>query len=326
MPLLLAADVGGTKTLVGLYDAETHPPSACDVDQVRTRDFEGLVPLVAAFLKGRETEVSAACVGLAGPVHRQRARLTNVPWLVSAQELKDHFSLPRVHLLNDVAAAACALSTLRKDQCETLQAGQPDPGGNKALVAPGTGLGEALVHKVAGRPVPVASEAGHADFPARTLREWALVSVLTAQRGRTSLEDVLSGPGLVNIFRFCHGDQACSAIPTATPADELPAAVTHEGISGRCERCAEALELFVSALGAEAGNLGLRGFATGGVFVGGGIAPRILPALRRASFIEAFQSKAPMDALLRAMPVAVITEPKAVLLGAAAAAQQLSSL
>ncbi len=326
MPWLLAADVGGTKTLVGLYDSETHPPTPGDVEQVRTKDFEGLVPLIATFLKGRETQVSAACVGVAGPVHKQRARLTNVPWQVSGQELTAHFRLPMVHLLNDVAAAACALGTLRSDQCETLQAGQPDAIGNKVLVAPGTGLGEALVHEVANGLVPVASEAGHADFPARTPRERELVSVLTAKRGRASLEDVLSGPGLANLFRFCHGDQSCPAIPASTAADELPAAVTNEGLSGRCECCAEALALFVSALGAEAGNAGLRGFATGGVFIGGGIAPRILPALRRAGFIDAFRSKAPMDTLLRAMPVAVITEPKAVLLGAAVAAQQLSRL
>lgn len=323
MSQVLAVDVGGTKTLVGLYDEGSHPPRLDDSHQVRTRDFHSLTAIVSAFLRGREGRVSAACIGVAGPVRHQQSQLTNVPWHVSAAELSDQFGFRKLLLLNDVAAAACALSALGDDQVEMLQAGVPEAQAGKALISPGTGLGEAVVHEIAGRLVPVASESGHADFAARTTREWELVRSLTQQRGRASLEQVLSGSGLCNLFHFCHDGQRCGTVTATTSNDLLPAEVTRSGLLGRCDRCVEAVQLFVAALGSEAGNLALRGFATGGLYLAGGIVPHLLPALRQAPFLDAFHSKPPMTALLQSIPVAVVAEPQAVLLGAAIAAQQL---
>src|SRR5581483_3399659 len=193
--------------------------------------------------------------------------------------------------------------------------------GSGALIAAGTGLGEAMLHNVGGRFVPAASEGGHADFAARTQREIALVEELTRVYGRVSNERVISGHGLVNIFRFTHGTQdvnkACPVIGPGVDQAELPAHITHAALERRCEQCVEALDIFVEAYGAEAGNLALRAVATAGVYLGGGIAPKILPALERGGFMDAFRSKDPMVDLLRTLPVRVILNQQAVLLGAA---------
>ena len=200
------------------------------------------------------------------------------------------------------------MPTLTGDQLAVIRPGSPEADGNAALIAPGTGLGETLLHKVGGRFVPAPSEAGHADFAARTGREADLARALIARFGRASYEQVISGPGLVNIHRFVHGDAGCGAVPPDTPAADQPALIARSGLERRCAGCVEALELFVGALGAEAGNLGLRSVATAGVYLGGGIPPKILPALRTPTFLDAFRSKAPMGALVDAMPIAVILE------------------
>ena len=326
MAFLLAGDVGGTKTLVGLFDATTQPPAPTDIARFATLDYDGLTEVVETFLAGRRHEIAAACFGVAGPVRGQIADLTNVPWRIEAATLADRFSIPRVRLLNDVTAMAHAIPTLSDDQLEILHPGDPSVDGNAALIAPGTGLGEAVLHSVEGRLVPAASEAGHADFAARTPRELELVRSLTAQFGRVSYETVLSGPGLVHLHRFVHESGSCAAVPSGTPTANRPALITAAGISGECAGCVETIDMFVSALGAEAGNLGLRSVATAGVYIGGGIPPQILPALRRPAFLDAFLAKAPMQRVVETMPVAVILAPDAALLGAAVAASHLRAI
>jgi glucokinase len=215
--------------------------------------------------------------------------------------------------------------------------------GNIAVIAAGTGLGEGMLLNVDGRLVPGQSEGGHADFAARTPRELEMVGALAQVYGRVSAEHILSGPGLVNVYRFTHGTleradvfggerlgapaaavipPTCPAVGTVGDASDLPARITASALASRCAQCVETLELFVSAYGAEAGNIGLRVVATAGVYVGGGIAPRILPALRNGRFIEAFRAKAPLDGLVSRMPVAVILNSKSGLLGAAVHANQ----
>jgi glucokinase len=199
----------------------------------------------------------------------------------------------------------------------TLQAGVTDADGNAALIAPGTGLGEAMLARVRGRLEPSPSEGGHADFAARTPREVELLEWITARYGRADCERVISGPGLVNIHRLTHRTP-CAA---ADPDDPRAAALISEAAIGhRCPSCVEALSLFVGALGAEAGNLALRAVATAGVYLGGGIPPKILPALRSEGFLDAFRAKAPLGALVAAVPVHVITCADPGLLGAAVAA------
>ena len=324
--MLLAGDVGGTKTLLGLYAGGTPAPQPQAVRRFSTLEFGGLAELVTAFLGGVgwRGPLEAACFGVAGPVRGQVCQLTNVPWRVDARRVGEELAIPRVALLNDLAALAHAVPTLAGDQLAVIRPGAADAAGNAALIAPGTGLGETLLHRVGDRFVPAPSEAGHADFAARSDREAALAHALTARFGRASYEHVISGPGLVNIHRFVHGDAGCGALPPDAPAADQPALISRAGLGRRCPGCAEALDLFVGALGAEAGNLGLRSVATAGVYLGGGIPPKILPALRTPTFLDAFRAKAPMEALVDAMPIAVILEPHGALLGAAIAAQRLA--
>ena len=324
--MLLSGDVGGTKTLLGLYAAGTTRPTARDVRRFTTLEFDGLASIVDEFLRvaGPANGIKAACFGVAGPVRGQVAQLTNVPWRVNAPEIAARFSIPRVRLLNDLAAMGHAVPVLTSEQLAVLQPGERIASGNAALIAPGTGLGEALLHNIGGHFVPSPSEGGHADFAARTRREIQLVEALTDRFGRASYELVVSGPGLVNLHQFVHGGKGCPALPADTLAGDRPAQISSAGLERRCAGCAETLDLFIAALGAEAGNLGLRSVATSGVYLGGGIPAKILPALRTPTFLDAFRAKAPMHALVAAMPVSVILEEHAALLGAAVAAKGLS--
>jgi glucokinase len=329
--MLLAGDVGGTKTLLGLFrPGAGDRPQPSVVREFATLDFDSLGELVDAFFDDvGEQPIRAACVGAAGPVTGLVARLTNVPWLVDAGRLAERLDDCPVALLNDLEAMAYAVPLLDDDELAVLQEGVPAPNGNAALIAAGTGLGEALLHNVDGRFVPSASEGGHSDFAARTPRELALVAELTRMYGRVDNERVISGPGLVNLFRFTHGSQdlarACRAIGPATDPADLPAEIYRTAMARRCEQCAEALDMLLEAYGAEAGNHALRSAATAGIYLGGGIAPKILPALERGTFIAAFCDKEPLTAMLRTMPVYVILNPQAGLIGAAIRAAEIAS-
>jgi len=329
--MFLAADVGGTKTLVGLFRQGRERPESQVIREYATLDFDNLDEIVAAFLDETGTRsVDAVCIGVAGPVSGLVARLTNVPWLADASVVADRLGDCPVHLMNDLEAMAYAVAVLEPEELAVLQDGVAVPTGNAALIAAGTGLGEALLHNVGGRFVPSASEGGHADFAARTPRELALVAELARVHGRVDVERIISGPGLVNLFRFTHGtqdlDKACRVVGPDVDHFELPAAITASAIGGRCEQCAESLEIFLEAYGAEAGNLALRSVATAGVYVGGGIAPKILPALENGTFMDAFRDKEPMVDLLRTLPVTVILNPAAGLLGAAVRAVSLQTV
>jgi len=327
--MLLAADVGGTKTLLGLYSSSA--PDARPRPQVMrefvTLDFDSLEDLVLTFVEETNANgIEAVCVGVAGPVTGLAARLTNVPWIADASFAADQFSCP-VRLVNDLEAMATAVPVLDRDELAVLQEGIAVPNGNAAVIAAGTGLGEALLHNVNGRFIPSATEAGHSDFAARTPRELQLVEELSRIHGRVDIERIISGPGLINLFRFTHGaaggTASCHAIDSGIEPSEMPAAISRSALEGRCDRCGEALELFVEAYGAEAGNLALRSVATAGVYVGGGIAPKILPALQDGRFIDAFRDKSPLADLLRTIPVAVILNHAAALLGAAVCASEI---
>jgi len=329
--MLLASDVGGTKTLVGLFRQAGDRPESRVIREYATLDFDNLEEIIEAFLDETGTRsVDAVCVGVAGPVTGLVARLTNVPWLADASGLAGRFGDCPVQLLNDLEAMAYAVPVLEPDELVVLQEGVAVPTGNAALIAAGTGLGEALLHNVRGRFLPSASEGGHADFAARTQREIALVQELTRIHGRVDVERVISGPGLVNLFRFTHGTQdlrkACRVLGPDVETVDLPAAITATALDDSCEQCAEALDMFVDAYGAEAGNLALRSVATAGVYIGGGIAPKILPALESGLFMQAFRDKEPMVDLLRTLPVTVILNPAAGLVGAAVRAASLQTV
>jgi glucokinase len=328
--MLLAGDVGGTKTLLGLFRPGPDRPAPRVVREYGTLDFDSLDDIVRTFLEETGTSrVDAVCIGVAGPVTGLVARMTNVPWVGDASRIGEQLGDCPVQLLNDLEAMASAVPSLEPDELAVLQEGVPVPTGNAALIAAGTGLGEALLHNVNGQFVPSPSEGGHADFAARTPRELAFVQEMARIHGRVECERVISGPGLVNLFRFTHGTQdlrrACRALGPDVDASDLPAAISTAALENRCEQCVEALDMFVEAYGAEAGNLALRCVATAGLYVGGGIAPKILPALEDGLFLSAFRDKEPLEDMLRMMPVTVILNPAAGLLGAAVKASSLVS-
>jgi glucokinase len=322
--LLLAGDIGGTKTLLGLFERAPGRPRPVMVRSFGTLDYDDLPGMIAVFFRevGTPAErVDAASFGVAGPVLDDRATLTNVPWRVDARSVARTFGFHHVHLLNDLQAMAHSVPVLTGPEVFALQEGEAVPGGNIAIIAAGTGLGEALLNDVDGRRVPSPSEGGHADFAARTEREMALVRDVTARYGRADVEHVISGRGLRNIHRVAHREPCREVADLEDPA--TPAIITTAALERRCAGCIETLDMFVEAYGAEAGNLALRSVATGGVFVGGGIAPKILPALTTGAFIRAFCAKPPLDAMLRAMPVKVILNEEAGLLGAAVFANSI---
>jgi glucokinase len=333
--MLLAADVGGTKTLLGLFARAPERPTRIEVGEFITLDYDDLAPMIREFLKANGLEaraIEAATFGVAGAVTDQVARLTNVPWVVDAAAVTPAAGIRRVHILNDLEAMAHSVAILEPSELAILQQGVAQPTGNAAVIAAGTGLGEAFLHNVDGRFIPGASEGGHADWGARTPREIEMLAVLTRVYGRCSVEHVICGPGLVNIYQFTHDAfgsreyvtpaafvpaRPCAGIGAIGDPADLPAAISQAALEKRCPRCVESLDMFVAAYGAEAGNLALRTVATAGVYVGGGIAPKILPALESGAFVDAFRSKEPLSAFVATIPIAVILNSEAGLLGAA---------
>jgi len=317
--MILAGDIGGTKTLLGLFDTAPVRPRAIAVESFGTLDFDDLPSMIAVFLQRAGTARGAihrACFGVAGPVIAEAATLTNVPWRVEAGRVAAAFAIGQVFLLNDLEAMAWSVPVLREGEVHVLQEGEALRGGNIALIAAGTGLGQAMLQAVDGRFIPSPSEGGHADFAARNDREIALLQHLTARFGRAEVEHVVSGRGLINIHVVAHRGQSCrAAVDLESP--DAAASISRAALARTCPGCIETLDIFVDAYGAEAGNVALRSVATGGVFIGGGIAPKILPALTTGAFMRAFVAKPPLDAMLNTMPVKIILNADAALLGAA---------
>jgi glucokinase len=326
--MLLAADIGGTKTLIGLFDRHDERPVAKVTREYATRDFESFEELVDTFLdETGGAGIDAICAGIAGPVSGLVARLTSAPWVADMGAIAKRIGGCRAGLINDLEAMASSVPVLEPEELCVLQEGVAVPTGNGAIMAAGTGLGEALLHNINGAFTPAASEGGHSDFAARTQRELALVEFLHKSHGRIEVESVVSGRGLVNLSRFTHRHEhprgVCHHIGPECHGPELAAAVSSAALGHACPLCVEALEMFVEAYGAEAGNIALRYMATAGVYIGGGIAPKILPAMASGIFMDAFRSKEPMVDLLRTIPVRVILNTAAGLLGAAVRAAEL---
>ena len=322
--MILAGDVGGTKTLLGLFEPGERRPRAVAIHSYPTQEFTSFTAILDAFARdaGGAFDVDAAAAGVAGPVVGNRARLTKVTWDIDAAEITKRFGSVRVQLLNDLEAMGYGAGVLLPDEVVVLQEGVMRADGNAAVIAAGTGLGEAYLHRVDGRLTPLASEGGHADFAPRTDREIEFLKMMRADYGRAEFDQVLSGPGLLNLHRFTHGGAVCAPM-RGVPPEMGPATVSTAAMAGTCPACVEALSMFVSLYGAEAGSLALRGVATAGVYVGGGIAPKILPALQDGRFMDAFRAKGVMAELVAKIPVQVILNPESGLVGAAVAAQEM---
>ena len=322
--MLLAGDVGGTKTLLGLFDLQRPRPVARAVHSYPTASFAHFTDILDAFARDVNERLTpdAAVLGVAGPVVNNRAMMTNVGMEIDADDVRRHVGARRARLLNDLEAMASSIDVLSSDELAMLQDGVPLENGTRAVIAAGTGLGQAYLHRANGGWQAVPTEAGHADFAARSDRELELVRMLRDLYGRAEVEQVLSGPGLLNLHRFTHRGGECPVVENLS-LPQAPALVSQAALGGRCQGCAEALRMFVSAYGAESGNLALRTMATAGLYIGGGIARKILPALTTGSFMDAFRTKPPMTALLANIPVQVILNEQAALLGAAVVAQRL---
>ena len=326
--VILAGDVGGTKTVLALF-AEQGGALAVVREQVLTsHEFPTLETAIERFLAGGPSgSIDAACLGVAGPVVDGRWEATNLPWRLDEATLANRVGAKRAKLLNDLEAAGHGMLGLPPSSLVVLQAGVARRG-NMALVAAGTGLGEALLVWDGARHRAVGSEGGHVDFAPRTDVEVDLLRFLRREFGRVSYERVLSGPGLFNLYRFLRARSGAPEpewLRKGMAGGDPSAVISETALADRDPCCVEALDLFVSIYGAEAGNLALKAFAVGGVFIGGGIAPKIRAKLQDGAFVSAFRDKGRLSALLASIPVNLALEPRAALLGAADVARSLGS-
>ena len=319
--MILAGDVGGTKANLALFEEREGRLEVVRESRFSTADWPGLVEVVRAFLDAGSESVELACFGVAGPVIGETIELTNAGWRVDRGALRETIGVDRVEFLNDLEATVYGVDDLGPDRLETLAAGAPR-GGASALIAAGTGLGMAILVHVDGRARALASEGGHVDFAPRNEDEMALHAFLHARHGHVSTERVVSGPGIRTIYEFLRETGREKEPPEL--AERLAAAadpsaeISDAALAGGPAICERTMEIFVEAYGAAAGNLALTGLALGGLYVGGGIAPRILPLLRANDrFLRAFRAKGRLTELLSEVPVHVVLEPRAALLGAA---------
>jgi glucokinase len=321
--MILAGDIGGTKTILALFSwgAGAHVPMA--ESTFPSAGYASLEAVIEEFLAANPATIEVACFGVAGPVVAGRASVTNLPWVIDAAAMRDRLGVGAVHLLNDLEAIAHAVRVLEPGDIATLNAGIPAAGGAVGVIAPGTGLGEAFLTWNGSRYRAHPSEGGHASFAPNTADELELLRYLQAKLGHVSYERVCSGLGLPNIYRYFRDQVYAQETPEvaealAAAADPTPVIVRFAlAASTPCPICLAAVDTFVGILGAEAGNLALKVLATGGVYIGGGIPPRILAQLRQPRFLAAFREKGRMRHLLGSIPVHVILNPKAALLGAA---------
>ncbi|HSS45419.1 MAG TPA: glucokinase [Thermoanaerobaculia bacterium] len=320
---VLAGDIGGTKTTIAVVEIGGRSLSVGRSQTYRSSDFASLEEILVRFLNGQRARPRVAAFGVAGPVLAGRAKVTKLPWNIDAALLSGAAGIPRVRVLNDFVAAALGVSYLKPRHLVTLSAGRKERGAPIALIGAGTGLGQAALISIGGRYEPLASEGGHADFGPRNLTEDRLVQFVRERFGRVTRDRLLSGEGLSHLYDFLKRDGPTPESPAVTSAfasEDRAAVISRFGLDRTDRLCEQALRLFVSLYGSEAGNLALQYRATGGVYLSGGIAPKILPALRGLDFLESFRAKPPLEALLTGVPVHVVREPRLPLFGAAAAA------
>jgi glucokinase len=321
--MILAGDVGGTKVHLALFDFTDGELKHSRDQKFPAKEYSGLEEIVKEFVVTEK--VSAACFGVPGPVREGRLRLTNLPWTLDSRELSAHLKIDYVFLINDLQANGYGIAELSAEQVYTLSEGDARQIGNRALISAGTGLGEAFLVWDGRDYVPYPSEGGHSDFAPRNEDEIDMLRYLMQKySGRISFERVVSGQGITNCYEFLRevrGVEEPAWLAERLAAEDPNAVITELAMAAKSEICEKALNLFVSAYGAEAGNLALKVLSVGGLYVGGGIAPRILEKLKDGAFMKAFSDKGRLSQLLLHMPVRVILESRTALIGAAAYAE-----
>jgi glucokinase len=318
--MILAGDIGGTNSRLALFEIDGARLRRVAEARLPSRVAASFEDVIDAFLAPRRASVEVAGFGLPGPVKDGRVVTTNLPWVVDQARLREHLKLDVVALLNDIEAFSHGLAALDDDDLFVLNPGDPQARGNRAVIAAGTGLGEAGLFWDGRHHHPFATEGGHTDFAPTDELQFGLLRFLEQRHGRVSWERVVSGPGLVNIHTFLR-DVAKVALPAPLPpelvADDPAATITNAALARACPLAQRTLDLFVALYGAEAGNLALKMMALGGLFVGGGIAPKILPKLQEPTFLHAFTAKGRMRTLIESIPVKVVLRDDTGLLGAA---------
>jgi glucokinase len=321
--MLVAGDIGGTKTNLGIYSREKGARSPLVERTFSSKQYESLEAIVEEFLESEPIAIDHAAFGIAGPVSGSTVKTTNLPWVVSEENIVKKLKVKRAHLINDLEAVAYSVPLLQEDDLFTLNRGEAVVGGAIGVIAPGTGLGEAFLTFDRSRYRAHSSEGGHADFAPTGEIEIKLLHYLNKKYDHVSYERVCSGMAIPDIYQFLrdagYGEEPeWLAEEIAGVEDATPVIV--RGALGEvkpCELCNATLDIFVSVLGAEAGNLALKVMATGGLYIGGGIPPRIISLLEKPPFLQAFTNKGRYSDLMERIPVHVITNSKAALIGAA---------
>lgn len=317
--MILGGDIGGSKTNLGLFEMVDQKPKLVHEKKYFSKDHSGLEDIVQDFIQTSNTNIEIACFGIAGPVQNNEVKTTNLPWDIKANALSKILSNSKVILINDLEANAWGIEMLNENEFHTLQKGDEKRVGNRALISAGTGLGEAGLYYDGKEHHPFATEGGHADFSPRNDKEAALLKYLIKPFGHVSYERVLCGHGLYNIYQFLNDYNKSK--PPKKIAQEIKEKDPAEVISKHAldhsdSTCEEALDMLVTFYGAEAGNCALRYMAYGGVYLGGGIAPKIIEKLENSLFLNAFHNKGRFKELLKSFTIKVILNDKAALLGA----------
>jgi len=321
--MLLSGDVGATKTNLAVYSEDSGPRTPLLESSLPSARYASLEELVGEFLSQTSIEIDSASFGVAGPVVGGTAQITNLPWVIEERRLREAIHVDSVKLINDLEAIAYGVTLLEEEDLHTLNMGIAAPRGAMAVIAPGTGLGEAFLIWKDGRYRACPSEGGHADFGPNSDIELELFRYLHKKFGHVSFERICSGQGLPNIYEFLkengYGFEPGWVSEQLRSADDPTPIIVSAALTSEtgCELCTTAVEIFISTLAAEAGNLALKVMATGGVYLGGGIPSRILPLLQKGTFMDRFTNKGRFSKLVSGIPVQVICNPKAALMGAA---------
>ena len=316
--MILAGDIGGTKTFLCLFE-EVSSRKIFKEERFVSSEHASLEEIVQKFLSSVSVPISHACFGIAGPIQNNKCYATNLPWVVEGEKLKVLIKTPHVFLINDLEANAWGISCLNKEEFFVLSEGDGDKIGNRALISAGTGLGEAGLYFTGKEHLPFASEGGHCNFAPNNEEEVEIWRYIQKKFGHASYERVLSGQGIENIYSFWIEEKKEKEQEEVKKRrlEEDPAKVIHEyALNGKCPICKKTMEQFVSIYGSESGNLALKFLAVGGLYIGGGIAPKILDLLKEGSFLESFRKKGRFEKLLSAIPIQVILNYKAAILGA----------
>lgn len=316
---VLVGDIGGTKTALGLAQTQRDHVELDGLRRYASAEFASLDEIVRSYLQDTGVSCRFAAFAIAGPVRDRRSQATNLPWALDADAMEQSLGFSGVALLNDLEAMAWGLAALGPGDLAEIHPGDAS-GGNACVVAAGTGLGEAGLFWDGLRHHPFATEGGHADFAPADAVECALLTFLQRRFGRVSWERVVSGPGIRSLYEFLldrQGGASPQWLEDAFVTGDPAAAIAEAAAAGRCPLCVETMDLFFRLYGREAGNMALKHMALGGVFLGGGIAPKNLELLRRSAFLAGFFDKGRLEPLMRAMPVRVIIQSGTPLLGAA---------